>query len=99
MMAVHRLVSGPAGARPIHRVHGALTTARAYTLDDAISAAAPGAVIGPLQEGGGHVVAQLLAREAATALDSATRRAVLERLMQEWLAVRARDVSVRWNWI
>ena len=99
MPAVQRLLSErPSGPPVPRRVDGALTAVRAHTLDDAVRAAAPGQIVGPAEVRGRHVVAQMLAREPAATLDAATRRAVRERLVQEWLVVRAREVPVRWNW-
>lgn len=98
MTALQRLMSERPGGPPIPRIDGALTAARAHTLDDGVRAAEPGAIVGPAEVRGRHVVAQMLAREPAATLDAATRRAVRERLVQDWLAVRAREVPVQWNW-
>lgn len=98
MPATQRLVSEPAGGPPRGPIIGALTVVRAYTLDAALRAAAPDAVVGPSEVGGRHVVAQVLRREPATVLDAATRRDVRERLVQDWVAVRMREVPIRWNW-
>lgn len=99
MAATQRFVSEHAPGAPIGRVDGALATSRAYTFNAAIRAAAAGAVVGPLHERERHVVSQILAREPATTLDAPTRRAVRERLVQEWLAERTREVPIRWNWV
>lgn len=97
MTATQRMMSERRGDLPI-RIDGALTTARAYTFEAAVRTAAPGEVVGPVELRGRHVVAQVLGREPATTLNATTRRAVRERLVDEWVIKRAREVPVRWNW-
>jgi putative peptide maturation system protein len=66
-------------------------------LADAVFAAAPGDIVGPLRAGEAYAVVQVLALDPAR-LDAPTRRAVQEILFVEWLAERRQAAAIEWCW-
>ena len=76
----------------------AIADARVCELAGPLATAAPGEVVGPFEENGGSVVAQVLARTPAL-LDSPTRELVRGRVLREWLDRRAAQATIRWHWM
>jgi putative peptide maturation system protein len=62
-----------------------------------IFAAAPGAVLEPIETKGGYELRQVLDIEPAV-FDAGTRAAIGERLFQEWLEERRAAADVEWLW-
>lgn len=79
-------------------VRAELVSSRAYELPHTLNSATPDSVVGPAQESGKWLVTHVLARVRVIELDTATRRVVRERLLRDWAATRATEVTVRWNW-
>jgi putative peptide maturation system protein len=64
---------------------------------EALFAAAPGEVVGPVRTEEGYAVVRLLSLTPA-GLDEPTRRAIQELLFAEWLAERRRAATIEWCW-
>lgn len=91
-----RLATTVAAAGSTLRVE--IADARACELPPPIRGAALGAIVGPFEENGASVVAEVLARSPAV-LDSRTRALVSARVLREWLDRRAAQATIRWHWI
>lgn len=64
---------------------------------EALFAAAPGAIVGPLlMKGTSHVYRVLALRPAE--LDRTTRERIEQKLFDEWLAQQRGSASITWNW-
>jgi len=66
-------------------------------LAEAVLAAVPGSVVGPVAHRGGYLVAQVIEHHEAV-LDDACAEAIAERLFGEWLEGERRKASVEWLW-
>jgi putative peptide maturation system protein len=64
---------------------------------EAVFAAVPGELVGPLPAGDGFTVVQVLAGTPAEA-DERARRTVERLLFQRWLDERRRAATIEWNW-
>ena len=59
--------------------------------------AEPGAVVGPIQRGGGYVIVRVLSKAPAQ-LDGPTRAAVQDALFEVWLEERRAAAAIEWYW-
>lgn len=68
-------------------------------LAEAVFAAAPGAILGPIHAGSGTTcfVVQVLSFAPAR-LDNPTRHVIEQRLFANWLAERRASATIEWNW-
>ncbi|MGH2557424.1 MAG: TIGR04500 family putative peptide maturation system protein, partial [Thermomicrobiales bacterium] len=66
-------------------------------LTSAVFDARPGELVGPVSTAEGHVVARVLAIRTAE-LDESTRRAIQQRLFDEWLEARRGAATIEWHW-
>jgi putative peptide maturation system protein len=66
-------------------------------LAEALFAAAPGEVVGPVRTQEGYALLRVLS-VTPTSLDEPTRRAIQELLFAEWLAERRRAATIEWCW-
>jgi len=64
---------------------------------DAVFVAAAGDLVGPIRDGNGFAVIQVLAREVGS-LNDGTREAIKRVLFEEWLTERRRVAKVEWYW-
>jgi putative peptide maturation system protein len=67
-------------------------------LGEAVFAARPGDVVGPVPAGGEFVVARVLARRPARPGDESTRAAIAQILFDAWLAERRAAAQLTWHW-
>lgn len=95
-LAQERFLSDPDADRDLFAVLTRETPAGA--LAEAVFAAAPGDLIGPLPvENATFAIAQVLAVEPAR-LDQPTQRKITRSIFEEWLADRRREATIEWNW-
>lgn len=87
----------PADGPALSALAGTLATRFAHELPEPVRAARAGDVVGPLGHEGLLSLAQVLGRREAV-LDGATRAAVQEAVVGEWLARRRAAAAVEWHW-
>jgi putative peptide maturation system protein len=66
-------------------------------LADAVLAAAPGSVVGPILQDGRWRVAHVMEHHDAV-LDDACARKIADRMFAQWLATRRAEAEVQWLW-
>lgn len=64
---------------------------------DAVFDAAAGDLVGPIRDGNGFAVVQVLSREEGS-LNESTREAIARVLFEEWLSERRHAARVEWYW-
>lgn len=64
---------------------------------EALFAAAPGTIAGPVRVDGTSRVFRVLAQRPAE-LDRATRERIERELFDDWLARQRRSARIEWNW-
>lgn len=93
LLATHARLTGAEGGG----LEGSLISRYARDLPSNLANAPPGKVVGPVAEGGGFWVAEVLQRQPAR-LDTQTHAAIRDQLFREWLAQRRHQATVRWHW-
>jgi len=94
LLPVTQLLTGVEG----RDLTGSLMSRYAFELPSDLANAPVGRVVGPVPEGRGFWVAQVLQRQPAR-LDAQTRAVIRNQLFQECLSERRNQATVRWHWM